>query len=58
MAQICMLDLLWALRQRGEPTEGVACIGYAGPAIGNQALAAGVQHMGWGPHFINYSIPG
>ena len=53
-----MLDLLWALRQRGEPTEGVACIGYAGPAIGNQALAAGVQHMGWGPHFINYSIPG
>ena len=58
MAQICTLDLLRTLRQRGKPVHGVACIGYASPAIGNQALAAGVREMGLAHHFVNYSIPG
>jgi hypothetical protein len=53
-----MLDLLRKLRQRGDSTEGLACIAYASPAVGNRALAAGVQDMGWGAHFINYSLPG
>ncbi len=58
MAQICALDLLRALCQRGDSVESIACIAYASPAIGNQALAAGVQRMGWDGHFINYSLPG
>ena len=58
MAQICALDLLQKLRQRGDSTEGIACIAYASPAVGNRALAVGVQDMGWGAHFINYSLPG
>lgn len=58
VAQICALDLLRTLRQRGGSTEGIACIAYASPAVGNRALAAGVQDMGWGAHFINYSLPG
>lgn len=58
VAQICTLDLLRKLRQRGDSMEGIACIAYASPAVGNRALAAGVQDMGWGAHFINYSLPG
>ena len=58
VAQICALDLLRTLRQRGNSMEGIACIAYASPAVGNRALAAGVQDMGWGAHFINYSLPG
>ena len=58
VAQICALDLLHALRQRGEPAHGIACVGYASPAIGNRALAAGVHEMGLSHHFLNYSIPG
>ncbi len=53
-----MLDLLRTLRQHGDSTEDIACIGYASPAIGNRALAAGVRQMGWERRFINYSIPG
>eukprot|EP00891_Asterochloris_glomerata_P007897 jgi/Astpho2/7897/fgenesh1_pg.00118_%23_12_t len=55
VAQLCALDLLHSLPD--EAPQHVACIGFAMPAVGNQALAALVHARGWERHLVNFLVP-
>ena len=56
VAQICALDLLHAAPPHRPPQ--LQAIGFAAPAIGNQALAAFVERKGWQQRLTNYLLPG
>ena len=51
-----MLDLLHDFGQGAEPD--VRAIGFATPAIGNQALADFVVRHGWQNYLTSYLLPG
>lgn len=56
MAEICVLDLLHGAAP-GEKLD-IQAIGFATPAIGNQALADYVQEKGWQSYLTSYLLPG
>ena len=58
VAEISALDLLHSAAQNSEPEPNLKVIGFAAPAIGNQALADFVRQHGWHKHIQNYVLPG
>ena len=58
VAEISALDLLYSAAQNSEPEPNLKVIGFAAPAIGNQALADFVRQHGWHKHIQNYVLPG
>ena len=56
VAQLCTLHLLQALPR--EEHASVACISFAAPALGNQALASLAVECGWDQRMRNYLMPG
>ena len=56
MAELCVLDLLHSSAQ-GEELD-IQAIGFATPAIGNQALADYVHERGWQRYLTSYLLPG
>lgn len=56
VAEICVLDLLHDCAKGSEPD--IKAIGFATPAIGNQALADLVVKHGWQKHLTSYLLPG
>ncbi len=56
VAEICVLDLLHGSAKGAEPD--IRAIGFATPAIGNQALADYVVKNGWQGYLTSYLLPG
>ena len=56
VAELCALDLLHAAKPGRLPN--IQAIGFASPAIGNQALASFVQQRGWKKFLTSYLLPG
>jgi hypothetical protein len=56
VAELCALDLLHAAKPGSLPN--IHAIGFASPAIGNQALSFFVQQRGWKKFLTTYLLPG
>ena len=59
VAEICALDLLFHAARKGNSRKlALKVVGFAAPAIGNQALADFVKQHGWHQYMTNYILPG
>ncbi|KAK9820296.1 hypothetical protein WJX72_008693 [[Myrmecia] bisecta] len=55
VATLCTLDLLHGLPRHASLP--VSCVAFAGPAVGNAALAKLVRRRGWERHLSNFMLP-
>ena len=56
VAELCTLDLLHSFL--GDSPPDVNAIGFATPAVGNEALAKYVRRQGWQSRLRTYLLPG